>query len=123
MRRRRPGTGKGGTRHVGRLRVRAAAILSEHLGWNVQPEDIRPATGAWRTNAQFDVYRWEVFTRTSTGLNVVAGCWYSLTEFVRDASGIGCHVTKDDTIYPGPRTCSTDRGTPAPTKARKGARP
>jgi len=88
--------------HVGRLRIRAAKILSASFPeWDVRPEDIKPATGAWRTDRRLDVYRWELFTRTRTGLPVVCGCWGTLTDFVREAATDGCHVTRDGTIYPG----------------------
>lgn len=95
--------------HVGRLRERAAAILRKQFpGWDVQPWDIKPATGHWRTDVRADVYRWELFTQTvpspDTGrrLPVVCGCWETLTYFVRVASKAGCHVTRHDEIYAGP---------------------
>jgi hypothetical protein len=89
-------------RHIGRLRIRAAKILSENFPeWDVQPEDIRPATGSWRTCPYHDVYRWELYTRTKTGMPVVCGCWSTLTLFVKLASKYGCHLSRDGTIYEG----------------------
>jgi hypothetical protein len=89
-------------RHVGRLRVEAARLLNAAFPeWDVKPEDVQPATGAWRTCPYFDVYRWELFTRTKTGQPVVCGCWDTLTEFVRECKKHGCHVS-DFTIYLGP---------------------
>lgn len=92
--------------HVGRLRVRAAALLRASLpDLDVRPEDIVPATGCWRTDARFDVYRWELFTRLvrrGTGgqeIPVVAGCWDTLTRFVRQAAKAGCRLTEDREIY------------------------
>lgn len=93
--------GHGGSKHVGRLRIRAAKILSENFPeWDVYPEDVIPATGSWRTDIRNDVYRWELFTRlkrrnSSDGseLPVVCGCWLSLTAFVKEAAKNGCHLT------------------------------
>lgn len=102
MRRGLPHHGRNGTRHVGRLRIKAAEILNRNMpDWDVQPQDIKPATGAWRTNQTLDVFRWELFSRNKRGQPVVAGCWDSLTTFVPYAAEHGCHVL-DVTIYPGP---------------------
>lgn len=94
--------------HIGRLRIRAAAILGENFPeWDVYPEDISPATGRWRTDWRMDVYRWELFTRTKTdpktgrNIPVVVGCWDTLTLFVREAARVGCHLSHD-VIYTGP---------------------
>ena len=107
--RRQPYKGRGGSRHVGRLRERAAKILNDNFpDWDVRPEDIRPATGSWRTDWRSDVYRWELFSRLKrknsydgSDLPVVCGCWETLTEFVREASKTGCHVNPDREIYAG----------------------
>lgn len=86
--------------HIGRLRIRAAAILSAAFPeWDVRPEDIVPASGSYRTCIYHDVYRWELFTQTKTGLPVVCGSWETLTEFVRSAAKHGCHANKDSEIY------------------------
>ena len=100
--RRRAGKGQNGSRHVGRVRIAAAKILSESLGFNVAPEEIRPQSGAWRTDHRLDVYRWELFTHSSPGMPFVAGCWERLTEFVSNSkkSG-GCHY-HDGEIHSGP---------------------
>ena len=100
--RRKAGKGQNGSRHVGRVRIAAAKILSESLGFKVAPEDIHPQSGAWRTDDGLDVYRWELFTHSSTGMPFVAGCWERLTEFVANSkkSG-GCHY-HDGEIYSGP---------------------
>lgn len=102
--RRQPHRGRGGTHHVGRVRIQAAEILSASLGYPVAPEDIHPATGAWRTDWRLDVYRWELYTKTATGMPVVAGCWDSLTVFVRESKKLGgCHL-KDGEVHPGKPT-------------------
>ncbi len=98
--------------HVGRLRIRAAAILAKAFPeWDVRPEDIKPVTGRSRTDWRIDVYRWELFTRLKrrnsydrSELPVVCGCWLTLTKFVKEASKSGCHVSRmdPDVIYPGP---------------------
>lgn len=99
----RPHCGRGGSRHCGRLRIRAAKILSTGFGWEVFPDEIRPATGRWRTDWRMDVYRWELFTRKDGNPNMpyVAGCWESLTDFVKQAATNGFHVSDDRVIYPG----------------------
>lgn len=94
--------GTGGSRHVGRLRVAAAKILSDGLGWEVYPEEIHPVTGSWRTCKHHDVCRWSLFTQQDRNPNMpyVADCWESLTDFVRLAKKHGFHVS-DGFIYSG----------------------
>ncbi len=94
--------GRGGSRHVGRLRIRAAKILSAGLGWEVFPDEIQPVTGSLRTCIYHDVYRWELFTLMQRNPNMpfVAGCWSSLTDFVRHAAKHGFHIN-DRVIYLG----------------------
>lgn len=86
--------------HIGRLRIAAADILSRDLGFRVDPSDIKPATGAWRTDWRLDVYRWELFTRDDNNRYVVAGCWETLTEFVKQSKQHGCYM-HDDVICLG----------------------
>lgn len=85
--------------HIGRLRIEAAEILTKGFGFRVDPDDIKPATGAYRTDWRQDVYRWEVFS-CKGGMPIVCGCWLTLTEFVRQAKKAGFHVNKDSEIYP-----------------------
>lgn len=86
--------------HIGRLRIRAAAILARQFPeWDVRPEYIVPASGRYRSDRMMDVYRWELFARTRTGLLVVCGSWDTLTRFVRLAAKHGCSVSKDGTIH------------------------
>lgn len=66
---------------IGRLRIKAAKLLTRDLGFDVRPEDIKPASGHYRTDMRADVYRWELFSY-SKGIPVVAGCWETLTNFV-----------------------------------------
>lgn len=97
--RRKPNHGKNGSRHIGRTRIAAAEILSKSLGEKVYPDDIQPATGSYRTCSYHDVYRWELF-----GRGFIAGCWETLTEFVRRSRELGgCHINRDGEIYPGPK--------------------
>jgi hypothetical protein len=100
--RRAAGTGRNGSRHVGRVRIAAAKILSESLGFKVEPEDIRPQSGAWRTDHQLDVFRWELFTYSSPGMPFVAGCWERLTDFVSNSKKTGCCHHHDGEIWSGP---------------------
>lgn len=86
--------------HVGRLRIKAAEILRKQFPeWDVQPEDISPATGSYRSDWRQDVYRWELFTRTHDGNPVVCGSWDTLTRFVALAAKFGCSCNKDSEIY------------------------
>lgn len=86
--------------HIGRVRIQAAEILTRGLGFTVQPEDIVLPTGAWRTDWRLDVYRWELFTKNERGLPLIAGCWWTLTEFCKLSKTDGFHI-HDDEIYPG----------------------
>jgi hypothetical protein len=87
--------------HVGRLRIAAADILSSGFGFRVEPSDIKPATGAYRTDWRQDVYRWELFAKNDRGIPVICGCWETLTQFVKVARRDGFHITADDEIYSG----------------------
>jgi len=78
--------------HVGRVRIAAAKVLTKCLGFEVRPEDVHPAQGAWRTDRRLDVYCWELFTKNKQGHSVIAGCWERMTEFVRDAKKNGCYI-------------------------------
>ena len=98
---RQPHKGKKGSLHIGRLRLRAAMILSKGLGFTVLPEHIRPAKGAWRTNASLDVYRWEILTYDDRGMAISGGCWETLTEFVKEAAKHGCHINSQGEIEAG----------------------
>lgn len=95
---RNPHRGRGGSKHVGRLRIRAAKLLSENLGFRVHPEDIVPTTGAYRTNTWFDGYSWEVFSQDANGRPVVFGCWETLTKWLPEASKRGVHINADREI-------------------------
>jgi hypothetical protein len=90
---RNPHHGRGGSRHIGRLRIAAAKILNEAFPKiHVEPEDIQPATGSYRTDWRQDVYRWELFASIKgPGRRVpfCGQCWQSLTDFVRNAKAGG----------------------------------
>ncbi len=80
-----------------KLRLKAVAILNAAFPeWDVRPEDISSTMGRWGSDPRFDVYRWELFTRLKrrnshdgSELPVVAGCWDTLTEFVKQAGKDG----------------------------------
>ena len=102
---------------VGKLRLRVARILAKQFPeLDIRPEDMRPATGRWRSDRRLDVYRWEVFTRSRDGLNVIFGCWDTMTQFAKDAAKAGCHLS-DGTLYAGPATPLD------PTEAKQGVNP
>lgn len=95
----RPHCGRGGSRHVGRVRIAAAEILNNAIpAVHFRPEDISPATGRHRTDWRQDVVRWEVFATvkdTGSRLPWVGQSWQRLTEFVTNAKA-GGKVTVDD---------------------------
>ncbi len=95
--------GKGGSRHVGRTRIEAAKLLTMYTDLDVRPEDIKPATGRYRTDWRQDTYRWEVFTRTKSGMVWVGGSWQRLGDFVRECKREkACHYDSDCELYSGP---------------------
>lgn len=104
---RKPHHGHGGTHHVGRSRIALAKLLNRVFPeWDVQPEDIKPATGRSRTDWRMDIYRWELFTRTKTGLPVVLACWETIGDFLKGCRPSGtCHVAHGElSSGPAPKT-------------------
>lgn len=96
---RNPHHGRGGSRHVGRVRIAAAAILNDAFPKiAVEPEDIQPATGRYRTDWRQDVVRWELFCcmRDARRVPFVGQSWQRLTEFVRNAKSGGKVTMSDD---------------------------
>ena len=86
------------TTHIGRVRIEAAKLLAAGLGFDVNPENITPVTGFWKS---VDCHRWELFVVREGKHPFFVGCWESLTEFVRYAKAIGFHV-KNKEICEGP---------------------
>ena len=82
---------------IGKTRIKLAKIVSDSLNIDCQPEDLRPATGANRTNKMLDVYAWEVFARHRNGVPFVAGCFETMTECVK--AGKVCLIKGE--IYSG----------------------
>jgi hypothetical protein len=69
---------------VGKTRIKLAKIVSDSLGIDCQPEDLRPASGANRTNTSLDIYAWEVFARyRDSDVPFVAGCFETMGECVK----------------------------------------
>ena len=84
MKKRLPHHGRGGSRHVGRLRIKLAKIITECLDVICEPEDLQPAGGRQRNNTTiYGGYAWEVFCATKTGLSFVAGSFSTMTECVK----------------------------------------
>lgn len=67
---------------IGRLRKKVAELLSHECGHAIEPENVVPVTGFWKSE---DVYRWEVCQPVSENRVVMLGCWTSMADFVRDA--------------------------------------
>ena len=78
-----PHHGRGGSRHIGRTRIRLAKILSECLGLNCEPEDLSPTQGRYRCDKTLDIYTWEVFTKTKSGIGFVAGSFSTMGDCVK----------------------------------------
>tara|TARA_R110000824_G_scaffold316000_1_gene503176 strand:+ start:172 stop:576 length:405 start_codon:yes stop_codon:yes gene_type:complete len=78
-----PHHGRGGSKHVGRTRIRLAAILTEYLGYIVSPDELQPSGGRQRNNTtQHDGYAWELFAYGS-GQPFVAGSFNTMTDCVK----------------------------------------
>jgi hypothetical protein len=78
-----PHHGRGGSEHVGRIRIKLAKIIGESLGIKCEPEELRPAGGRQRNNTtMFDGYAWEVFAYND-GRKFVAGSFFTMTECVK----------------------------------------
>ena len=97
---RRPHCGRGGSRHVGRIRIAAAKILNAAIpSVHFEPSDISPATGRHRTDWRQDTVRWEVFAvvkDSASRLPWVGQSWQRLTEFVRNAKAGGTVIVDGD---------------------------
>jgi hypothetical protein len=84
LRKRQPHHGRGGSAHVGRVRIKLAKIVSDCLGVDCQPEDLRPTLGWCRSSNSImnDTYRWEVFCKKN-GVTFVAGSYDTMTNCVK----------------------------------------
>ncbi|MFZ9091905.1 MAG: hypothetical protein ACO3FE_17655 [Planctomycetaceae bacterium] len=78
-----PHHGRGGSKHVGRTRIKLAKIIGESLGIKCEPEELQPAGGRGRNNTtMYDQYAWEVFAYND-GRKFVAGSFFTMTECVK----------------------------------------
>ena len=78
-----PHHGRGGSKHVGRTRIKLAKIIGESLGIKCEPEELQPAGGRQRNNTTiYDGYAWEVFAYND-GRKFVAGSFDTMTECVK----------------------------------------
>lgn len=85
---------------IGKTRIKLAKIVSESLNIHCEPEDLKPATGANRTNKALDIYAWEVFAKHHNGVPFVAGCFETMGECVKAGK---VHLSKGE-IYSGEGT-------------------
>ena len=82
----------------GRIRIRLAELLSVELGWLIDPSDLWPQQGAWRTDVRLDVFRWEglipgdELIPHQKGRKVGVYCWDSMTDCVR--YGVGAEMNR-----------------------------
>lgn len=72
--------------------IEAAFKEQRNMTVTVDPEDLHPATGAWRTNWMLDVYRWEGTGRWTdfghkghdgNGLPISIDSWEPMTALVK----------------------------------------
>jgi hypothetical protein len=52
-------------------------------GFHVDPNDLDPATGAWRTNKALGVYCWEGFVTDDHGIRRFIGSYDTMTELLK----------------------------------------
>lgn len=99
---RKPHHGRGGSRHIGRVRISAAKILNAAFpDIEATPDNIYPATGRHRTDWRQDVVRWELFAfLRGTRVPFVGQSWQRLTEFVQNARAGGTvRMDRDGDIW------------------------
>ena len=80
------------------IRRRVARILSEGFGWTVDPADIHPVQGRYRSDGRADIHRWELFGYNDGQLRGSWACWETLTNFAKLATKHGWHAS-DGYIY------------------------
>ena len=112
-------------RKPGRLRIKLAAILRAALpDIDVWPEDLREASGWYRTSnsIQNDAYRWEAFTRLRAlpNVDVVFGSFSTMTDCVC----WGISVGRDGPVGSALLDIVVESNKPAPASAatKKGGR-
>jgi hypothetical protein len=85
---------------MSRLRKRLAkmieeALLKQHnIEATVDPEDLHPATGWYRTSSQADCYRWEGFGSykdPSLRIQISLCGWTRMTQIVKSGGAILTH--------------------------------
>ena len=80
-----PHHGRGGYRHIGRVRIKLAKILNECLDVICEPEDLSPSGGRQRNNTTtYDGYAWEVTCRRkAVDVQFWAGSFDTMTDCVK----------------------------------------
>lgn len=69
---------------VGQTRERLAELLEVEMDYPVDPNDLRPVTGSWRTDVRLDVQRWDASLPGGyMGKSMCAGSWHTMTELVK----------------------------------------
>lgn len=123
---------------IGKTRARLATMLEEAfkaqgLSANIDPGNLRPASGAWRTMAHLDVYRWEgccaVTYPNGATLTTPLYCWDTMTDCVRhgfviERDGCGYDVSANEArVHPLAKrmaALSPDTGSDAPGERENG---
>lgn len=75
-------------RRAGRTRTRLAKLLEAAfakvgMAVRVDPEDLHPAKGYWRTDSRADVYRWEGWASSGRDSWESVVSWHTMTELLR----------------------------------------
>lgn len=88
-----------------RLRRKLAGQLEEAFARigkavSIDPSDLVPTQGYWRTNHLADVYRWEGWGRVpGSQLEISIASWYTMTELVKGVS-VAPMLGQDGRQYP-----------------------
>jgi hypothetical protein len=67
---------------VGRTRARLARAIAQAIGLPVEPENLWPASGHYRTSPHADVLRWTGFVHEGN-LTWTVGSWDTMTALLR----------------------------------------
>lgn len=94
--RRRPWHFRRDAKHVGRVRIKLAELLTEalkaeHIPWKcreVEPDDLDPNQGYWRIDHRADVMRWTgtVYVQLAEDApwrGMPIGSWHTMSELIR----------------------------------------
>lgn len=105
--------------------MRLAEILCAQ-GYIVTPEDLRPQSGAWRTDVRLDVCRWEATLKEATGRVWLVQCRDTMSDCVRYGVAIepdsrnGCYLNVSANSHSVPSPASGAPSSPGTAAANAG---